>query len=130
MARELGMNPAKFGKLDNYRQESWKAPLPQFIEELYYKRFGKTVPDSVISIDSGDAWILDPADDLATRIAENGAPRPVHIEETETNFAVGWQGRYKSAVRPSSLSTESGRVPTILGYPIQRIADQIVNIVG
>ena len=28
MARELGMNPKKLGKLDNHRQEPWKAPLP------------------------------------------------------------------------------------------------------
>src|SRR3989304_2344767 len=35
MARELGMNPQKLGKLDNHRQEPWKLPLPAFIEELY-----------------------------------------------------------------------------------------------
>jgi hypothetical protein len=29
MARELGMNPRKLGKLDNHDQEPWKAPLPQ-----------------------------------------------------------------------------------------------------
>src|SRR5215471_10593474 len=29
MARELGMNPKKLGKLANDRQEPWKAPLPQ-----------------------------------------------------------------------------------------------------
>ena len=40
MARELGMNPKKLDKLDNHRQEPWKAPLPQFIEDLYFKRFG------------------------------------------------------------------------------------------
>ena len=51
MARELGMNPAKIGKIDNHRQEQWKLPLPQFIEELYLKRFGKTVPDIVMSIE-------------------------------------------------------------------------------
>jgi hypothetical protein len=51
MARELGMNPAKLGKLDNHRQEPWKLPLPQFIEELYLKRFGKTAPDTVVSIE-------------------------------------------------------------------------------
>ena len=49
MARELGMNPRKFGGLDNHRQESWKAPLPEFIETLYFKRFGKTRPDTVKS---------------------------------------------------------------------------------
>src|SRR6266849_6125594 len=51
MARELGMNPKKLGKLDNARQEPWKAPLPIFIEELYYKRFGKERRDLVRSIE-------------------------------------------------------------------------------
>ncbi len=41
MARELGMNPKKFGKLGNHKQERWKLPLPQFIEHLYFKHFGK-----------------------------------------------------------------------------------------
>lgn len=50
MARALGMNPAKLGKLDNHRQEPWKLPLLQFIEELYFKRFGKTAPARVVSI--------------------------------------------------------------------------------
>jgi hypothetical protein len=45
MARELGMNPNKFGSLANLKQEQWKAPLPEFIEELYYKRFKKEQPD-------------------------------------------------------------------------------------
>jgi len=51
MARELGMNPAKLGKLDNHDQEPWKLPLPQFIEQLYEKRFGKPRPDVVLSIE-------------------------------------------------------------------------------
>ena len=51
MARELGMNPAKLGKIDNHKQEHWKLPLPQFIEELYLKRFGKTAPTTVMSIE-------------------------------------------------------------------------------
>jgi hypothetical protein len=51
MARELGMNPAKFGKLANHRQEPWKAPLPDYIEHLYFKRFGKRHPDTIRSIE-------------------------------------------------------------------------------
>ena len=51
MARELGMNPKKLGKLDNHRQEPWKAPLPQFIEHLYFKRFGKERPEIVMSVE-------------------------------------------------------------------------------
>ena len=51
MARELGMNPKKFGKLSNHKQEPWKAPLPDFIESLYFKRFRKERPDQVKSIE-------------------------------------------------------------------------------
>lgn len=51
MARELGMNPKKLGKIDNHDQEPWKAPLPEFIEHLYYKRFGKECPDIVMTIE-------------------------------------------------------------------------------
>ncbi|MFH1993859.1 MAG: hypothetical protein ABIK98_15875 [Pseudomonadota bacterium] len=49
MACELGLNPKKFGKLDNHKQEPWKAPLPIFIEDLYFKRFGKDRPENVRS---------------------------------------------------------------------------------
>jgi hypothetical protein len=50
MARELGMNPKKFGGMDNHRQERWKLPLGQFIEECYLKSFGK-LPSEVLSIE-------------------------------------------------------------------------------
>ncbi len=51
MARELGMNPSKLGKLDNHDQEPWKMPLRRYIEHLYIKRFGKERPDVVLSIE-------------------------------------------------------------------------------
>jgi hypothetical protein len=47
MARELGMNPKKFGGLANHKQERWKSPLPEFIEDLYYKRFKKDRPEVI-----------------------------------------------------------------------------------
>ena len=50
MARELGLNPDKLGKIDNHKQEKWKSPLPQFIEEIYFKRFKKSEPAVVKSI--------------------------------------------------------------------------------
>ncbi len=70
MARELGMDPKKLGKLDNHRQEPWKLPLPAFIEALYTKRFGKRRPDVVASIE-----------ERARRVEQKGAgqgqaPRP------------------------------------------------------
>jgi len=59
MARELGMNPRKLGSLANHKQEPWKAPLPIFIEQIYRKRFGKTQPDRVISIEDRVQEIAD-----------------------------------------------------------------------
>lgn len=50
MARELGLNPDKLGKIDNQKQETWKAPLPQFIEEIYFKRFKREEPVTVRSL--------------------------------------------------------------------------------
>lgn len=47
MARELGLNPDKLGKIDNHQQEVWKTPLPQFIEDIYFKRFKREEPETV-----------------------------------------------------------------------------------
>jgi len=71
MARELGMNPKQLGKLDNDRQERWKAPLPMFIEDLYFKRFGRPRPGVVRSIEE----IVRLAEEK--RMAKRGATRVV-----------------------------------------------------
>ncbi|MBU1109581.1 MAG: hypothetical protein KKB51_23060 [Candidatus Riflebacteria bacterium] len=52
MARELGLNPKKFGSLANSNQEAWKLPLPQFIEKIYLKKFGREKPIEVISLEA------------------------------------------------------------------------------
>lgn len=44
MAKELGMNPKKIGKLVPNKSEQWKLPLPEFIEKCYRKRFGDKEP--------------------------------------------------------------------------------------
>ncbi|MCD4819421.1 MAG: hypothetical protein K8S23_12085 [Candidatus Cloacimonetes bacterium] len=51
MARELGLNPKKFGSLANSSQEPWKLPLPAFIEKIYFKRFKREKPEIVRSIE-------------------------------------------------------------------------------
>ena len=51
MARELGINPRKLGKIANDDQEPWKMPLPQFIAHIYQKRFGRELPPEVMSIE-------------------------------------------------------------------------------
>lgn len=80
MARELGMNPREFGKLANHKQEPWKAPLPVFIEQIYRKRYGKSQPDRVISIE-------DRAREIAAKKAEKRErrPRAESLPENTTN---------------------------------------------
>ena len=51
MARELGLNPQKLGKLANHDREPWKLPLPDFIAKLYRKNFGRERPETVRSIE-------------------------------------------------------------------------------
>lgn len=51
MARELGMNPKKFGSLANESQEPWKVPLPEFIAQCYRKSFGRSEPQHVRSLE-------------------------------------------------------------------------------
>lgn len=55
MARELGMNPKKLGGLANHRQESWKVPLPRFIELCYEKQLRRIQPLDVRSIEEKEA---------------------------------------------------------------------------
>ena len=52
MARELGLNPRRLGKLANQDQEPWKPPLTEFIAYLYHKRFGRWEPESVVSLEA------------------------------------------------------------------------------
>jgi len=51
MARKLGMNRKKLGKLANHDQEPWKLPLQDFIVKLYMKRFGRARPEIIRSIE-------------------------------------------------------------------------------
>ena len=79
-------------------------------------------PLVLFSTQTGDAWILDPADQFAARLAYGGDPLPVHIEETNTNYAIGWQGCYRidgdTFVYEDS---QSRRLSAIRGYPIQQL---------
>lgn len=50
MARELGFKPVSLRRIDNHKQEPWKTPLSQHIENLYEKRFKRDKPDVVKSL--------------------------------------------------------------------------------
>jgi hypothetical protein len=77
----------------------------------------------LFSTQTGDAWRLDPADRLALRLARDGESEPIHLEETNTTFAIAWKGRYRIQ-EPAFIYSdrETGRTTTILGYPTDKLA--------
>jgi hypothetical protein len=89
MARELAMNPKKFGSLANEKQEPWKVPLQEFIAQCYRKRFGHSEPEHVRSLEQ-----LIEADDLRRkrkndRKAQNAALQTGNQGVTDANIDSG-----------------------------------------
>lgn len=86
MARELGLNPKKLGGMDNHEQERWKEPLPQDIETLYRKRFHKSMPDNVVSIEQRAAEILAKKEQRKkTKLAPPSPVEDIQIDESESS---------------------------------------------
>ena len=80
----------------------------------------------LFSTETGDAWLLDVSDQLALRVARDGVPEPIQLEESDTSFAIGWKGHYR--IDGSAfvyMDNETGRVTAILGYPTQAIAREV-----
>jgi hypothetical protein len=71
----------------------------------------------LFSTETGDAWLLDPADQLAARLARDGDPEPIHIEENDTTFATHRRprlhlrrSRYRSALNHPWLPDASAQI--------------------
>jgi len=77
----------------------------------------------LFSTETGDAWLLDPSDRLAARLARDGDPEPIAFEETDASFQIAWPGSYRLD-GPAFVYTDhhSRRVSTILGYPTYLLA--------
>ena len=110
------------------RMEGKQFRLAQEIKSIqrraaaYDARFVTVGPLVFFSTQTGDAWMLDPSDQLAARLARDGDPEPIDFQETDTNFAIGWKGNYHIEGRAFVYADrESGRVTAILGYPTAKI---------
>jgi hypothetical protein len=110
----------------------------EYIQDRAAERDGRLVtvgPLVLFSTETGDAWLLDPADHLAARVARDGYPKSIHFEETDTSFAIGWKGNYQ--IQGDAfvyIDSDTARVTTILGYPTRRLAQlddrKISNMFG
>jgi hypothetical protein len=99
-----------------------------YIQQRAADREGRIVtigPVLLFSTETGDAWLLDPADQLAAPIARDGAVLPVLIEDTKNTFAIAWTGTYTILGEAFMFhDAMSGRVTTFTGYPTQQLNRQ------
>jgi hypothetical protein len=97
-----------------------------YIRNRAAERDGRLItigPLVLFSTETGDAWLLDPSDHLAARVARDGDPEELYFEETDTSFAIGWRGNYQiNGDALVFIDRDTARVTTILGYPTRRVA--------
>ena len=99
-------------------------------------RFVTIGPLALFSTETGDAWMLDPSDQLAARLARDGDPEPIDFEETDTNFAIGWKGNYRIEGRRIRLRRPKvrPRVTGSLAIPLPKLPNwakqKISNMFG
>ena len=74
---------------------------------------------------TGDAWLLEPGEQLAMELARNGEKQAFTILETPHTVAIQWQLGYQIQDRFFTVTSESGRVRTIPGYPLDEIQEMI-----
>ena len=76
----------------------------------------------LFSTETSDAWLIEPSDQLAARLARDGDPEPFHIEENETTFTIDWKGRHRiEGDAFVYMDRETGRLATIHGYPTHKL---------
>ncbi|MCU0727138.1 MAG: hypothetical protein MUE73_15355 [Planctomycetes bacterium] len=74
---------------------------------------------------TGDAWMLDPADNLALGLARDGRALPTRIMETRERFAVEWTHSYRIDGDVMTFVDGTGRSREISGYPAVEIESAI-----
>ena len=79
----------------------------------------------LFSTETGDAWLLDPEDNLALCLARDGASQSFTVTDTATSFAIEWNANYLIDGEAFIVAEHSGRIRTILGYPIGEILQTI-----
>ena len=78
-------------------------------------------PLVLFSTETGDAWMLDPADDLALCLASDESRLPVGIEETDGRFAIEWTHTYEVDEELMTFVDRGGNAKTMWGYPTREI---------
>jgi len=70
---------------------------------------------------AGDAWMLDPEDGLALKLADAGDRNPVKIVETANRFTIEWTASYRLDGDAFVMMDGAGQ-RAIFGYPVREVA--------
>lgn len=74
------------------------------------------------STESGDAWMLDPADQQAARLARDGVREPVQMADSGEVFRIEWPQSYRIEGEAMLFVEHStGRARTVIGYPCSQL---------
>jgi hypothetical protein len=107
-------------------KDFWIADEIRYIQSRAAARDARLVQVNslaLFSTETGDAWLLDPEDHLASRLARDGAPEEIYFEEDEANFKIEWKGAYEIDGDIFRYVDRIGnRQIAITGYPTDRIA--------
>ena len=75
----------------------------------------------LFSTETGDAWMLDPADQLALCLAQDGCRQIYSIQETSSRFQISWEARYRIEGEHFVVVANQGVIRNISGYPVAEI---------
>ena len=75
----------------------------------------------LFSTQTGDAWMLDPADGSALCVVQDGVRQNYSVLETPDNFQIAWNARYRIEGDAFVVVSPDGRVRSILGYPTREL---------
>jgi hypothetical protein len=77
------------------------------------------------STETGDAWMLEPAGNLALCLARDGVAQGVTVQETADQLLVAWESVYHMTDTAFTIVEKSGTMRTIYGYPTRQIMQTI-----
>ena len=100
----------------------------QYVADRAIRRDSRIVtlgPLVLFSTETGDAWMLDPADHLAVCLARDGSCLSVEIQETEERFAIEWTHAYEIDEELMTFVDRGGNAKTMCGYPTREIEQAI-----
>ncbi|MBI4525075.1 MAG: hypothetical protein HY695_14825 [Deltaproteobacteria bacterium] len=83
------------------------------------------------STQTGDAWVLDPADSFGTCLARGGSRLPFRVKDQRDRVELQWGGAY--FIERNSFNFvdhKSGRITTVDGYPVREIARAASRVTG